>query len=707
MIETRFAWCRLAVLGLVLFLTVSVQAAPVPLLEADRNATWAAAWEKAWEIAWETPSEFTVEFSGDPQGNEPLELNIAFTGGEGAPASSPQVLEVSWGLSPAVLEATFTGADTASVQMAGYGLPWSNERAFHESLRLGKLFVETTPADASVRLLNAEVDFRQGMDLSAGQYVLEVTRSGYDTQVRRVEVLAGMAATVRMDLVQVAQAGGMPVYLPPAPAVATDEQLAKHLATPGPQPAAEHVAATPIPQPMSVIAQSQERTTLVPLVEEPTSAPLTVQVAEAAQPVAQAEPQVVEPLVTGAASEPGSLRVAGVPEDARIRILNIRPRFEQGMQLEPGVYTLEVQHHQHLPQTREVIVAAGVETLVELALEPAPLGRLFVKTAPEGAHVRLLDIRPRFEQGMALAPGTYTVDATISGYRTEVRTVEVTAGADQELEISLERVAPTGHLYVETQPAGATVRVLGILPRFRQGLELEAGTYTVDATLPGQEPVRRTVEIKAGQDNRYLLALHEPQGEDAVLNAASQPGGELLVTPAVALAEPVLAEPVLAEPVLAEPVLPQAAEAAAPVRPVAATVVETAAPLAEDEILFPTADGADSVLLFDTAAFLSMAQLAFNAGDYLGTLQSCTQVLRLDAHNVEAFALRAQALAALGQHADALEALEQGLALVPASAALMALQQDILAAGKSRMDSEAAGSRDVSLEPTSRKVYEN
>jgi len=31
-------------------------------------------------------------------------------------------------------------------------------------------------------------------------------------------------------------------------------------------------------------------------------------------------------------------------------------------------------------------------------------GRLFIRTAPEGARIRILNIKPKFNQGMLLAP---------------------------------------------------------------------------------------------------------------------------------------------------------------------------------------------------------------------------------------------------------------------------------------------------------------
>ena len=45
-------------------------------------------------------------------------------------------------------------------------------------------------------------------------------------------------------------------------------------------------------------------------------------------------------------------------------------------------------------------------------------GRLFIRTAPEGARIRILNIKPKFDQGMLLAPGPYQIEVSADGYET-------------------------------------------------------------------------------------------------------------------------------------------------------------------------------------------------------------------------------------------------------------------------------------------------
>ena len=70
-----------------------------------------------------------------------------------------------------------------------------------------RLYVETTPEDAQVRILNISPAFFQGMELDPGRYHVEVSSDGYETEKRWVSLSAGEDETVsiRLTAVRVAQ----------------------------------------------------------------------------------------------------------------------------------------------------------------------------------------------------------------------------------------------------------------------------------------------------------------------------------------------------------------------------------------------------------------------------------------------------------------------------------------------------------------------
>ena len=65
--------------------------------------------------------------------------------------------------------------------------------------------------------------------------------------------------------------------------------------------------------------------------------------------------------------------------------------------------------------------------------------RLFVKTKPAGARIRVLNIGPKFYQGMKLSPGRYHVEISDKGYKTKETWVDLCAGHDKTINICLTR----------------------------------------------------------------------------------------------------------------------------------------------------------------------------------------------------------------------------------------------------------------------------
>lgn len=83
-------------------------------------------------------------------------------------------------------------------------------------------------------------------------------------------------------------------------------------------------------------------------------------------------------------------------------------------------------------------------TAAAASVEPAedlPKGRLYVSTEPTGAKIRILNIGPVYREGMELAGGSYHLEVSAPGYRTDRQWLKLAAGEDRRVAVSL-RPAP-------------------------------------------------------------------------------------------------------------------------------------------------------------------------------------------------------------------------------------------------------------------------
>lgn len=90
-------------------------------------------------------------------------------------------------------------------------------------------------------------------------------------------------------------------------------------------------------------------------------------------------------------SRKGKLFVDAEPEIARIKILGIKPKFRQGIELKPGRYQIEVLAKKHTSKKEWADILAGEDTTLSIRLEPTEGlsgSRLFVETEPEDAKIK-------------------------------------------------------------------------------------------------------------------------------------------------------------------------------------------------------------------------------------------------------------------------------------------------------------------------------
>ncbi len=122
------------------------------------------------------------------------------------------------------------------------------------------------------------------------------------------------------------------------------------------------------------------------------------------------------------------VKVLPHPLYAHITILNIQKPFRQGIQLPPGEYQMEVTASGFVKQKLWVrIEDSDLKVVVQLTENPEPLPahRLKIRTVPEGARIRILNLEQKLREGILLEKGEYQLKVSKLGYSTKNETIRI------------------------------------------------------------------------------------------------------------------------------------------------------------------------------------------------------------------------------------------------------------------------------------------
>lgn len=239
------------------------------------------------------------------------------------------------------------------------------------------------------------------------------------------------------------------------------------------------------------------------------------------------------------------LYVDADPPDARVRIMNINPRFYQGIPLKPGSYDIMVDKEGYRSYRRWIQIKDQDYhlpvnlKLKEQAAEESEEYTLVIHTLPEEAQVHFINKGIIFKQEMSLPPGEYEIKVFHEGYQTVQETISIT-DHDISKQIELEKTAqllaeegtaqqqtqqpssdsttqpqptdsqpsplePTTRsaeekrdkflLEVNTIPLDAKIEILNLKRPFKQGMALSPGKYLLRVSKPGFVPRREWVTV--------------------------------------------------------------------------------------------------------------------------------------------------------------------------------------------------------------------
>ena len=89
---------------------------------------------------------------------------------------------------------------------------------------------------------------------------------------------------------------------------------------------------------------------------------------------------------------------------------------------------------------RQKIEALKQKTVVASIPPEVSKSKLFMEVDPKDSRVRILNIKPRFQQGMELESGRYNVEVSKQGYETKKMWIKLEAGEEKKIKVRMEQL---------------------------------------------------------------------------------------------------------------------------------------------------------------------------------------------------------------------------------------------------------------------------
>ena len=111
--------------------------------------------------------------------------------------------------------------------------------------------------------------------------------------------------------------------------------------------------------------------------------------------------------------------------------------------IQPGECSIKVYKDGYEPYNKPFVFIKGKSISINVDLTKIDMtqGHLFVNTTPQKATVRILNIKPRFKQGIKLSPGKYHIAVSAPGFSTEKKWIQLQGGKDKTISVSLQPVS--------------------------------------------------------------------------------------------------------------------------------------------------------------------------------------------------------------------------------------------------------------------------
>lgn len=182
------------------------------------------------------------------------------------------------------------------------------------------------------------------------------------------------------------------------------------------------------------------------------------------------------------------------------------------IEVQPGQHTVLATMPGYSAAQQSFTVAPGETKTINLVLNPEQ-ATLKVFSSPAGASIyvngQYRGVAPSAGLTLTLAPGTYSVEARLSGYQDASMTVTLNPGETRTITLTL--VPRKATLNIFTNPVGASIYVngnyIGTTRTTGLSVQVDPGTHTIIATMSGYQDTTVTVNVGSGETKRVDITL--------------------------------------------------------------------------------------------------------------------------------------------------------------------------------------------------------
>ena len=210
----------------------------------------------------------------------------------------------------------------------------------------------------------------------------------------------------------------------------------------------------------------------------------------------------------------GSLQITSSPDKATVFIdgLAVGKTPFSSIEIREGLRDIKLVVEGYDPWTRQKTISQSAPVVLHADLK-TPFGSLFISSTPNVTHV-YLDGKAKGTTPLVMEkikPGFYRLELKQDDYLPWIKKIFIKAGERYETSANLRSIpvdtSDVGSLTVYTEPPHAAVRLVDNEASYKAGMQLKAGTYTIEVSETGYDSKLEKISVLSGKNNKPFVEI--------------------------------------------------------------------------------------------------------------------------------------------------------------------------------------------------------